>query len=611
MIERYQRIGYFDEKLWCDGCPILIVRYALLRDLTEAQDVLQLKFCNLQKKRIIAIHLTIEISDASLQVLDTVRDFSYEHLAAAYGSEFGSLTPLPLPVTGGKKFRFLIQSVQFADGTSWQGQEFLSVVPPRRDLWELGDLRFPFQNEVKQLSPKTPCLTLPADVGGLWYCVCGTLNFQSEKTCRACHIEKEALFALAVPARLEELAESQRIAQEQRRLEQEKVQAEIQEQRIKRRKKRLIKISVISLLLILLATGGFVIRHLINPMMQYKKAVTCLTDSDYKQAEELFLKLGGYKDSEQQVLESRYRQANDYLKNGKFDQAIDQLGQLNDYKDSSTLRIDALYQKAEKLLEAGDDEEVLNLLSSDKEFQDSDIGKQLRKEYDYALAVKALEKKDYENAYTQFQAIAGFRDSGEKSIECLMKIFEQALKERNWPKAEYQIRRMPIGVDREELKAQVLEAKYKAIDSYYYDTQIGKVYECVSELAELDYKDSRQRFEDWKNSGYFLWIEDAAIYRVNESKGLGTDANRFSILEEWAFSFTLCGYYPESPQEVVVYNYYPNDYTEEQHFQLSIGETGIMYASMKHGSSSRDTGYGCFTVFLDNGSGANIYYEIV
>ena len=108
-----------------------------------------------------------------------------------------------------------------------------------------------------------------------------------------------------------------------------------EEQRKKIRRKRIKKL-VVGLYAIIPITAACIVllETVILPELHYRSAQDAFENKDYTAAYALFKDLNGYRDSEQQLLETQYQNGLILLKNGNYEEARTVFSELGDYKDS-------------------------------------------------------------------------------------------------------------------------------------------------------------------------------------------------------------------------------------------------------------------------------------
>ena len=119
-MERYSHIYKLPQELYTEGCPVIIKAGALLMDNTLNKVLAQLKFKNLQKKKIKEVMVSVKAYDAAGTELKGVQGFIYRNLDAAADAEFGQQVPVDLPDLKTENFSALVEKVVFADDTIWE-----------------------------------------------------------------------------------------------------------------------------------------------------------------------------------------------------------------------------------------------------------------------------------------------------------------------------------------------------------------------------------------------------------------------------------------------------------------------------------------------------------
>ncbi len=117
--------------------------------------------------------------------------------------------------------------------------------------------------------------------------------------------------------------------------------------------------------------------HLIEPAVNYKKAIELMEGQKYEEAQAEFEKLGNYKDAEELFKEAKYNIATE-LKNQKdYDEAIEIFEELEDYKDTEDILKEAKYNKAILLKEEKKYNEAIEIFQELGNYKDSNKQKLL------------------------------------------------------------------------------------------------------------------------------------------------------------------------------------------------------------------------------------------
>lgn len=172
----------------------------------------------------------------------------------------------------------------------------------------------------------------------------------------------------------------------------EELKQQQEEQRIadEKRKKKIIKITkIVSPIVAVVVVFVILLNTVIIPFVKYKTAISDVDNGKYDKAIEGFSELGDYKDSAEQIIETKYQKACLLLKSEKFDEAVKLFNSLGDYKDSADQIKETKLKEANALISAGDYISAYNLLSG-LNYKDSDsILNSIKPQYKEALFNKA------------------------------------------------------------------------------------------------------------------------------------------------------------------------------------------------------------------------------
>lgn len=116
MGERFSRIFTLPGNLHSEGVPVTISAGALLKDNQTGKVLAQLKFLNINEKKLTALKVKIRAFDVTGAELAGVDAFSYLDVSAEPGAEFGQKTPIYLPDKATRSYTVTILSAVFADG---------------------------------------------------------------------------------------------------------------------------------------------------------------------------------------------------------------------------------------------------------------------------------------------------------------------------------------------------------------------------------------------------------------------------------------------------------------------------------------------------------------
>ena len=257
MSTRYQVLQHEQKPYWLSGCPLLMASHALTKDTTTDLVFLQCKFENLSNKRIKALTIHVECYDVTNQPLASVDSFTYLDIDVANAKTFGDQTPVSLPDRETRAFHIIPQKVVFDDNSIWENadnQPFVLAEYEQKSISSLGDLADQYKRDLHDICSKANAHAyLPARKDGFTICGCGKIMLDSTKTCPACSVSIDALFALNNEENL--TFHNAQYEQEQRVLERTLIQERNQEQLNQhKRKKRLIRLIAASAAICLIAT---------------------------------------------------------------------------------------------------------------------------------------------------------------------------------------------------------------------------------------------------------------------------------------------------------------------------------------------------------------------
>lgn len=119
MSERYLRLFTGNENLYTEGAPIIIRASALLKDTVTGNIIAQIKFRSLSEKTISYVKVAITLFDSIKNPLGNAKEFEYMDLSVSENEDFGAKTPIPISNASTRAFEVKIESVGFADGSSW------------------------------------------------------------------------------------------------------------------------------------------------------------------------------------------------------------------------------------------------------------------------------------------------------------------------------------------------------------------------------------------------------------------------------------------------------------------------------------------------------------
>lgn len=346
MAERFTRLYQIGNDLYADDSPIVISAGALLKDTVTGSIIVQLKFQNVSSKSIMAAKIKLIAYDVTGKALQDAVEYQYLDLNTPSEAYWGGDKAVILPGQITRSFAIKSVEIVFSDGETWKTDnvaEFASIpVTPLLET-ELSDKTLADQY---RLETHKNAKYIPKEYGRLWRCTCGYIN--QGAVCTMCRLEKTQAFnALNV------YGLSARAAA---RLEAEAKQAaKHQAEQKKQQKTTAIALTVGAVLIVAVAFFAlWVMPNVIEPASRYNDAMTLYEAGEYYEAERLFAKLDGYKDSDELMQSIPYCIAEDLLESGDYEAAIAAFYNLGDYRDSADRALEIAYQYAQKLQTDGE-----------------------------------------------------------------------------------------------------------------------------------------------------------------------------------------------------------------------------------------------------------------
>ena len=327
MSDRYQVLTHNKEVQWVKGLPILLSAYVISKDMSSGNILLQCKFQNLSKKILTALSIKIKCFTADGTELQGIERYDYNSLSAASYKNVGENIPIILPDQNTYKIEIIPISVMLDDSITWQNEKkepFQEIVPLYKSIPEYSNVdEDSFEYYVEQynrdiaanVKPDYAHQYLPEFNTDYIICGCGQFILPDSERCPLCGMNIELLKSLQSVDTLMENLEKDKEKQEE--LLQEEITIKVQK-KVKRKKQ--IIISAISAIIIVAAIIGYI--FLLQPYITYSKALVSMENGEYATAITLFEDLDKYKDSSEQLKETKYLWAKESIKNNDYEYAI-------------------------------------------------------------------------------------------------------------------------------------------------------------------------------------------------------------------------------------------------------------------------------------------------
>lgn len=328
MSDRYTRVFGFDNKIYCDNCPLVICAGAILFDKISNRVLAQVKYESISEKVISYVRVRIIEKDTAGRIICENTSKAYMDLDLKRGGVFGSNAPIVMnPET--RAFNVLLEEVVFSDQTVWiPKSNSYKVIPKQRELNSI----FTDEEIAKQYKIETGSSGdyVISEFEDLWICSCGTLNHSYEPLCVNCKANANVLSNY--------LNEDLLVEGAKERISRERMELFKQKKREKARSRNIIIICVVGLILSLAIVIGLtaINNAKINAETKerYNQGVEHIENGEYEKAVYSLSPIKDYEDAEKQLIEARYLLGIEYYNKGKYTDALTTFKMVENYKDS-------------------------------------------------------------------------------------------------------------------------------------------------------------------------------------------------------------------------------------------------------------------------------------
>lgn len=411
MAERYKRLFALESAKYADDAPLIVCAGALLDDRLSHTLMAQFRFKNISDKTISAVKILILPKGAAGNSLDPV-EYMYQNIKAERDEDFGQRTAIVISETSVCSFAVSVLQVIFTDGSIWDGIDScwddVKSVQTLQDAY--GDKEISAQFAIRY---GDDCKFLPQDDRGLWFCACGLVNRNDEAKCHGCRRVYSALKAVNVSSLRSESLQRQQL---EKQLEQEELVENAQ------KKKSAIRwtialVPVLAVLIFLVATvPGYMAQK-----KNYTAAQALLGAGKYDMAQEAFMELGEYADSQTMAFyEVPYAKAlyiMECARNDDIEGLLLMGRKRSELAEGETVSL-ALYNEADRLFATlGDYKDSLQLRTEAQDAVQAHYEELKKVEYDAAKAL--MEQKSFLAARDAFNAMGSYLDSAELSADVL------------------------------------------------------------------------------------------------------------------------------------------------------------------------------------------------
>ena len=417
MQERYKKLYHLKRRLYASDAPVIIESGALLLEQNSNAILCQLCFRNIQERPIKALRAVVQLLDERGRPLGKPVDHRFLDLDLKREEEYGRDTAIVLPSERAAAFTVRLSQVSFADGEVWTDEDSPWEELPR----QLSLVEYCGGEEAAARFRKRHgenCSFAPLESEELWFCPCGAVNPIGESRCHRCRLRRSAVLGRAAMAKPGREGEETRFSPKKRG-----------EKKPLDGKKRALLIGAAGLALLALLAILILPRLKSAPAAEearptpadspekaadteprdeqeeaYVQALALLDAGELDAAEEAFLALGDYRDSE------------DYLARVIPYRRALLLQEMADYAPLEDAA--RLYEAAAEAFEAlGSYEDCAERALLCRQQQEEEYLNLAEAQYDEAVAL--LNNRCYTQARSAFLAIGEFRDSRELADEAL------------------------------------------------------------------------------------------------------------------------------------------------------------------------------------------------
>lgn len=310
MEERFKKVWKAPLYLYLKGCPIIIKKAVIQKDVFNRNAYVQLLLQNTSAKEVVSCKLSILAYAADGSEKQGIVDFELLDVNAQLGNVFGSDTLILLPDSGTRKIQLAINEVVFADGSLWinetktwsyiQEPKKISEVLVKKELLREYKIQVGLYKDV-----------FPEEKEGLIFCSCGAIYNKEIETCYRCHKSYDEVISC---------------------FDEEWLTA-----KMKKRRVNLIKFAIATCIMVgaVIATFGAINAYpSVKQEVIYRHALRELKNGSYDSAIVKFELLNEYKESKNQLKESYYGKAMEEYQNGNYIDAIIDFEDICEYKDA-------------------------------------------------------------------------------------------------------------------------------------------------------------------------------------------------------------------------------------------------------------------------------------
>ena len=496
-MSRYETLTKTEPNQYIATCPVIIEKYAILKDTKKDSILLQVKYKRIANKKIEGLIVSVESYDIKGDRVEGVQEFQYLDIDND-NQTFGEQVPIKLPDKNTRRCKILIKEAIYDDGTVWKNNDFdiIDISSDGSTIYDVNVDDIWSEEEINELmsqileSKQNPdeiyneSVTqyrlindlneyLFVDNDNYWICSCGELNCIENDFCYNCGKNKETLKQQQDFSEIKSLVKEKLINEKieyDKACEEQKIkEAKEKTERIERAKrtKRNIKIASIASIIIVCVAG---------------------------------IIFGGYHLYVDVIKPNRlYNSIEELIDNQKYDQAQIAINDFNvEYENKKDT--DKLQKKIDSHEEEVIRKKIKDFLDADQfdkayeVYKSAPYGNDYSRDliymlYDYSCtkAEKYYNNGEYKKAYDMLQKLF-FSDYTDGRYEKLCsktgtKLYNEALKNKKYSQA------ITYGKYLDDNK-KVCEAKYKYVK--YVNKPTKTVAKYLGNLVRANYKDSKK-----------------------------------------------------------------------------------------------------------------------
>ena len=511
-------------------CPVEVWR-CILPD--EPKEPCELILFNLGDKVIVSVEVTMILTDEHGSEISRVVERAHD-MNGQPGENFSMLMELPdsMVKAGVTRLEVMVEKAWFEDGIVWRKArgsliEYTTNALPRgRSLSKLRYIAGP------------DAIGFPERQGtSLWLCVCGRPNHVNQAKCARCGRSQDEIFRTCSREAVEKAMTGQETRLSQTARSATRLGSGDTRDFIARKKRRGGGTAVLILLVLALAAGSAVAyTRLLRPYLDYRQAVRWKEEGEYGKAETAFRDMIGYKDSGDQLTQTRYLAAEQKKKDGKYAEAAAAFRMLETYRDSTEQAVACDYLYADALLQEGKTGEARSAFEELAALDYGDSADRVR-ECDYQKAEELRAGSRWEDAALAYEALGDFGDSADKARDCRYRQAGRLLEAGRWEEAYTAYGALGDYLESATLK---LEALYRPGVQALTD-------ETPDDAAALEWL-TREELDDYKDTKA---LREQAWYLRGQNLLAGGET------EEAGSAFRQAGSYLDAEEQVAECLYRP------------------------------------------------------